>query len=64
MCDCVSVEELCLELSRAIEAGDIHAAVHYATDLAKQQIALSIQPALQDTDDTEIRSVCLLMLEL
>ncbi|XP_016388315.1 ranBP-type and C3HC4-type zinc finger-containing protein 1-like [Sinocyclocheilus rhinocerous] len=47
-------EELCLELSRAIEAGDTHAAVHYATDLAKQQITLSIQPALRDTDDTEI----------
>ncbi|KAK2901463.1 hypothetical protein Q8A67_009578 [Cirrhinus molitorella] len=47
-------EELCLELSRAIEAGDTHAAVHYATDLAKQQIALSIQPALRDTDDREI----------
>ncbi|RXN29282.1 ranBP-type and C3HC4-type zinc finger-containing 1-like protein [Labeo rohita] len=47
-------EELCLELSRAIEAGDTHAAVHYATDLAKQQIALSIQPVLRDTDDREI----------
>ncbi|XP_043085652.1 ranBP-type and C3HC4-type zinc finger-containing protein 1 [Puntigrus tetrazona] len=47
-------EELCLELSRAIESGDTHAAVHYATDLAKQQMALSIQPAAQDTDDTEI----------
>ncbi|KTG44915.1 hypothetical protein cypCar_00020184 [Cyprinus carpio] len=47
-------EELCLELSRAIEAGDTHAAVHYATDLAKQQITLSIQPAPRDTDDTEI----------
>ncbi|XP_073704207.1 ranBP-type and C3HC4-type zinc finger-containing protein 1 isoform X3 [Garra rufa] len=47
-------EELCLELSRAIEAGDTHAAVHFATDLAKQQMALSIQPALRDTDDREI----------
>ncbi|XP_059420172.1 ranBP-type and C3HC4-type zinc finger-containing protein 1 isoform X1 [Carassius carassius] len=47
-------EELCLELSRAIEAGDAHAAVHYATDLAKQQITLSIQPAPRDTDHTEI----------
>uniref|UniRef100_A0A9J7ZVL0 RanBP2-type domain-containing protein n=1 Tax=Cyprinus carpio carpio TaxID=630221 RepID=A0A9J7ZVL0_CYPCA len=54
-CRCLSaVEELCLELSRAIEAGDTHAAVHYATDLAKQQITLSIQPAPRDTDDTEI----------
>ncbi|XP_067218306.1 ranBP-type and C3HC4-type zinc finger-containing protein 1 [Chanodichthys erythropterus] len=47
-------EELCIELSRAIETGDAHAAVHYATDLARQHIALTIQPALRDTDDREI----------
>lgn len=47
-------EELCVELSRAIEAGDTHAAVHYASDLARQQIALTIQPALRDAEDREI----------
>ncbi|XP_051557253.1 ranBP-type and C3HC4-type zinc finger-containing protein 1 [Myxocyprinus asiaticus] len=47
-------EELCIELSRAIEAGDTHAAVRYTTDLAQQQTALSIQPALKDTEDREI----------
>lgn len=53
-----AVEELCIELSRAIEIGDTHAAVHYATDLARQQIALTIQPMLRDTEDREIRYVC------
>ncbi|XP_067308285.1 ranBP-type and C3HC4-type zinc finger-containing protein 1 [Pseudorasbora parva] len=47
-------EELCVELSRAIEAGDTHAAVHYATDLARQRIALTVQPALRDAEDKEI----------
>lgn len=47
-------EELCVELSRAIEAGDAQAAARYATDLAQQQMTLSIQPAPRDTDDKDI----------
>lgn len=61
LCHCASllpaVEELCIELSRAIETGDTHAAVRYASDLARQQIALTIQPALRDAEDREIRCV-------
>lgn len=47
-------EELCIELSRAIEAGDTHAAMRYASDLAQHQIALTIQPLQRDTEDGEI----------
>lgn len=50
-----SVEELCAELARAIEAGDAQAAVRHATSLAHQQMALTIQPAREDSEDGEIR---------
>uniref|UniRef100_A0A3Q3G941 SHANK-associated RH domain interacting protein n=1 Tax=Kryptolebias marmoratus TaxID=37003 RepID=A0A3Q3G941_KRYMA len=38
-------KELCLELSRAIEAGDAQAASQHASALARQKVALTIQPA-------------------
>lgn len=47
-------EELCIELSRAIEAGDTGAAERYASDLAQHQIALTIQPTPRETEDGEI----------
>ncbi|KAF5892323.1 ranBP-type and C3HC4-type zinc finger-containing protein 1-like, partial [Clarias magur] len=47
-------EELCAELARAIEAGDAQAAVQHATSLARQQMALTIQPARKDSEDGEI----------
>ncbi|XP_062849469.1 ranBP-type and C3HC4-type zinc finger-containing protein 1 isoform X2 [Trichomycterus rosablanca] len=47
-------EELCIELARAIEAGDTRAAVQNATMLARHQMALTIQPTLKDFEDNEI----------
>ncbi|XP_053738407.1 ranBP-type and C3HC4-type zinc finger-containing protein 1-like [Synchiropus splendidus] len=38
-------EDLCLELSRAIQAGDAGAASEHAAALARQKAALAIQPA-------------------
>lgn len=52
-----SVEELCIELSQAIEAGDTRAAMRYASDLAQHQIALTIQPSQRDAEEGEIRYV-------
>ncbi|KAL4631016.1 hypothetical protein GN956_G15260 [Arapaima gigas] len=47
-------EDLCLELTRAIEAGDTEGASHYATILAHQQSALKIQPSEKSYSDTDI----------
>ncbi|XP_066536409.1 ranBP-type and C3HC4-type zinc finger-containing protein 1 [Hoplias malabaricus] len=47
-------EELCADLSRAIEAGDTQAAVQHATMLAHHQMSLTIQPALKNFEDGEI----------
>ncbi|XP_076828334.1 ranBP-type and C3HC4-type zinc finger-containing protein 1 [Brachyhypopomus gauderio] len=47
-------EELCAELARAIEAGDTHTAVQHATTLAHHQMALTIQPAVKNSEDGEI----------
>ncbi|XP_056600214.1 ranBP-type and C3HC4-type zinc finger-containing protein 1 [Triplophysa dalaica] len=47
-------EELCIELSQAIEAGDTRAAMRYASDLAQHQIALTIQPSQRDAEEGEI----------
>lgn len=48
-------EELCLELSRAIEAGDMQAASQHASALARQKVALTIQPSEKNYADGEIR---------
>lgn len=50
-----SVEETCIELTRAIEAGDTRSASAIAATLARQQTALKIQPFARDYDDTEIK---------
>ncbi|XP_051257605.1 ranBP-type and C3HC4-type zinc finger-containing protein 1 isoform X2 [Dicentrarchus labrax] len=47
-------EELCLELSRAIEAGDTQAASQHASALARQKAALTIQLSEKNYADGEI----------
>ncbi|KAF7665933.1 hypothetical protein LDENG_00127380 [Lucifuga dentata] len=47
-------EELCLELARAIEAGDTQAASQHASSLARQKSALTIQPSKKNYADGEI----------
>uniref|UniRef100_A0A3P8VZ04 RanBP-type and C3HC4-type zinc finger-containing protein 1 n=1 Tax=Cynoglossus semilaevis TaxID=244447 RepID=A0A3P8VZ04_CYNSE len=47
-------QETCIELTRAIEAGDTRSASAIAATLARQQTALKIQPFARDYDDTEI----------
>uniref|UniRef100_A0A3B3D5U8 SHANK-associated RH domain interacting protein n=1 Tax=Oryzias melastigma TaxID=30732 RepID=A0A3B3D5U8_ORYME len=47
-------EELCLELARAIEAGDMHAASQHASSLARQKAALTIQVSQKNYADGEI----------
>lgn len=48
------VEELCLELARAIEAGDTQAASQHASALARQKAALTIQLSEKNYADGEI----------
>ncbi|XP_047223091.1 ranBP-type and C3HC4-type zinc finger-containing protein 1-like isoform X1 [Girardinichthys multiradiatus] len=47
-------EELCSELSRAIEAGDVQAASQQASALARQKAVLTIQPSQKNYTDGEI----------
>lgn len=47
-------EELCLELARAIEAGDTQAASQHAAALARQKVALTIQLSEKNYADGEI----------
>ncbi|XP_037550183.1 ranBP-type and C3HC4-type zinc finger-containing protein 1 [Nematolebias whitei] len=47
-------EDACIELSRAIEAGDVQSSSVFATALARQRAALKIQPSAKDYEDTEI----------
>ncbi|CAG5896645.1 unnamed protein product [Menidia menidia] len=47
-------EELCLELAKAIEAGDARAASQHASALARQKAALTIQLAQKNYADAEI----------
>nr|XP_023679490.1 ranBP-type and C3HC4-type zinc finger-containing protein 1-like isoform X2 [Paramormyrops kingsleyae] len=47
-------EDLCLELSQAIEAGDTQGAVQCASTLAHQQVALKIQLSEKSYTDAEI----------
>lgn len=49
------VEELCLELSRAIEAGDAQAASQHASALARQKAALTVQLSEKNYADGEIK---------
>uniref|UniRef100_A0A3B5AIQ8 RanBP-type and C3HC4-type zinc finger-containing protein 1 n=1 Tax=Stegastes partitus TaxID=144197 RepID=A0A3B5AIQ8_9TELE len=46
--------ETCIELTRAIEAGDLQSASVFAATLARQHAALKIQPSARDYEDTEI----------
>ncbi|KAE8279955.1 RanBP-type and C3HC4-type zinc finger-containing protein 1 [Larimichthys crocea] len=47
-------EETCIELTRAIEAGDMQSASAFAATLARQHATLKIQPSARDYEDTEI----------
>ncbi|KAG9347700.1 hypothetical protein JZ751_003713 [Albula glossodonta] len=47
-------EDLCVELTRAIEVGDTQGASQYAAKLARQQVALKIQPSEKSYMDTEL----------
>uniref|UniRef100_A0A3P9HML9 SHANK-associated RH domain interacting protein n=1 Tax=Oryzias latipes TaxID=8090 RepID=A0A3P9HML9_ORYLA len=47
-------EELCLELARAIEAGDTHAASQHASSLARQKAVLTIQVSQKNYADGEL----------
>ncbi|KAF3703508.1 RanBP-type and C3HC4-type zinc finger-containing protein 1 [Channa argus] len=47
-------EDTCIELSRAIEAGDMQSASVFAAALARQHAALKIQPSARDNEETEI----------
>ncbi|XP_056290201.1 ranBP-type and C3HC4-type zinc finger-containing protein 1 [Pseudoliparis swirei] len=47
-------EDTCIELTRAIEAGDMQSASDFAATLARQSAALKIQPSDRDYEDTEI----------
>lgn len=49
------VEELCLELSRAIEAGDAQAASQHASALARQKAALTVQLSEKNYADGELK---------
>ena len=51
-----SSEELCLELTRAIEAGDPQSASQHASSLARQKASLSIQLSEKSYANGEIRS--------
>lgn len=55
VCVYPSVEETCIELTRAIQAGDMQSASVFAASLARQQAALKIQPSARDYEDTEIK---------
>ncbi|KAK5898438.1 hypothetical protein CgunFtcFv8_015855 [Champsocephalus gunnari] len=50
-------EDTCLELTRAIEAGDMQSASLCAATLARQHAALKIQPTPRDAEDNEVNLV-------
>ncbi|XP_039646164.1 ranBP-type and C3HC4-type zinc finger-containing protein 1 [Perca fluviatilis] len=47
-------EEACIELTRAIEAGDMQSASVFAATLARQNATLKICPSARDYEDSEI----------
>lgn len=47
-------EDACIELTRAIEAGDLQAASAFAATLARQHATVKIQPSARDQEDKEI----------
>lgn len=53
--ECLSIEETCIELSQAIEAGDMQSASVLAATLARQHLTLQIQASARDYEDDEIR---------
>ncbi|XP_038126417.1 ranBP-type and C3HC4-type zinc finger-containing protein 1 [Cyprinodon tularosa] len=47
-------EDACIELKKAIEAGDMQSASVFAASLARRQAAVKIQPSTKTYEDTEI----------
>ncbi|XP_033841395.1 ranBP-type and C3HC4-type zinc finger-containing protein 1 isoform X2 [Periophthalmus magnuspinnatus] len=47
-------EDACIQLTRAIEAGDLQAASTFAATLARQHVTVKIQPSARDVEDCEI----------
>ncbi|XP_020781283.1 ranBP-type and C3HC4-type zinc finger-containing protein 1 isoform X2 [Boleophthalmus pectinirostris] len=47
-------EDTCIQLTRAIEAGDLQAASAFAATLAQQHATVRIQPSARDVEDCEI----------
>ncbi|XP_008436812.1 ranBP-type and C3HC4-type zinc finger-containing protein 1 [Poecilia reticulata] len=47
-------EDACIELKKAIEAGDMQSASVFAASLARRQAALKIQPSTKTYEETEI----------
>lgn len=53
---CVTcLEDACIELKKAIEAGDMQSASVFAASLARRQAALKIQPSTKTYEETEIK---------
>lgn len=53
---CVSrAEDACIELKKAIEAGDMQSASVLAASLARRQVALKIQLSTKSYEETEIK---------
>lgn len=55
LCVCMCVEETCIDLTRAIEAGDMQSASVFAATLARQHAVLKIQPSTRGYEDTEVK---------
>uniref|UniRef100_A0A3Q2YX76 RanBP-type and C3HC4-type zinc finger-containing protein 1 n=1 Tax=Hippocampus comes TaxID=109280 RepID=A0A3Q2YX76_HIPCM len=51
----IMLKYACIELTRAIEAGDMKAASIFAAKLSCQKAVLKIQPSLRQCEDTEIK---------
>ncbi|KAK7879404.1 hypothetical protein WMY93_030740 [Mugilogobius chulae] len=47
-------EDACIQLTRAIAAGDLQAASSFAATLARQHATVKIQPSARDVEDSEI----------
>lgn len=50
-----SAEDTCIELTKAIEAGDMQSASAFAATLAHQRAALRIQPSTRDHEYNEVK---------
>lgn len=54
-CCLLCAEDACVELSRAIEAGDVQSSSVFAAALARQRAALNIRLSAKGCEDSEVR---------